>query len=136
MPFQLLGPYTVTHSDVDPVSWFDLGAIADSTLVFSVAVFVREAFTSSNEKLSVALGETDGSAQTVLAFVDATGVNANAAPTSDMAARVASDHDFNPLGIPRATGMAQNGAHLVVSDSVGSNSAGSADIYLLATVPA
>jgi hypothetical protein len=30
-PFTLLGPYTVTHSNVDPVNWYDLGALDDGT---------------------------------------------------------------------------------------------------------
>ena len=128
-----LGPFRVTHADVDPVSNLDLGLIPDGTIIWRIAVVVRELFTSVSERVQVQLGLTSGFDQRILQDADVVGGQANLSLTTDAAAMEA---PFHASGFPQSwVGIAQNSAHLLAADVVGSNSAGIVDIYVLVSSP-
>lgn len=137
-PFSVLGPYSVSHTNLDPVSYYDVAPLDDGTIVWRVAVYFREAFTAPNERVQVQLGLTTGSAQFVLAdvYADAPYADDGSDTADPTAARETRTHFITDYNFPVSwVGLAKSGAHLLAADIVGGNTAGIADIYALVSLP-
>lgn len=123
----LLGPYTVTYADLDPVSAVFLVALDPGTIIVRPMIFITTLFTTAFEAVSVKVSDISEVHQATSAS------RPSSTPDENFVWGTLEQPLVNTADLGAIVGP--DGAHLLAADTVGGNAAGVAVIYCLVKLP-